>query len=61
MILEAEQEVARLESAFAAPDFHIQHGHEWQALEAKLQAAREQVPRLYARWEELERIKAAAE
>jgi ATP-binding cassette subfamily F protein uup len=61
VILEAEQEAARLEAAFAAPDFHTKHGHEWQALETKLQSARERVPRLYARWEELERIKSASE
>ena len=61
VILEAEHEVARLEAAFAAPDFHTKHGHEWEALEAKLKSAREGIPRLYARWEELERIKAAAE
>jgi ATP-binding cassette subfamily F protein uup len=61
VILEAEQEVARLETAFAAPDFHTRHGHEWEALETKLQSARERVPRLYARWEELERIKSVGE
>jgi ATP-binding cassette subfamily F protein uup len=60
-ILAIEQEVARLEAAFETPDFYTTHGHEWQALEAKLKAARETVPRLYARWEKLERIKAGAE
>jgi ATP-binding cassette subfamily F protein uup len=56
----AEAEVVRLEAEFASPDFYMKHGHEWPALEAKLKAAKEKVPRLYARWEELERIKAAS-
>ena len=51
----AEEEVARLESAFAEP----KPGHEWQAIEGQMQSAREHVVRLYARWEELERIKSA--
>jgi ATP-binding cassette subfamily F protein uup len=60
-ILAVEAEIARRETAFAAPDFYAVHGHDWEALEAQLEADRERVPRLYARWEELERIKAAAE
>lgn len=59
-ILAAEEEVARLETLFAAPDFYAKHGHEWQALEAQLAGGRHEVARLYARWEELERIKSAA-
>jgi ATP-binding cassette subfamily F protein uup len=59
-ILVAEAEVKRLETDFAAPDFHEKHGHDWQALETQLKEAKERVPRLYARWEELEAIKAAA-
>jgi ATP-binding cassette subfamily F protein uup len=59
-ILKAEAEVKRLETDFAAPDFHEKHGHDWQALETQLKEAKERVPRLYARWEELEAIKAAA-
>ena len=57
-ILNAESEVARLETLFAAPDFYTDHGHEWQELEKKLKASRDEVARLYARWEELEQIKA---
>jgi ATP-binding cassette subfamily F protein uup len=56
-ILSAEAEVARLESLFAKPDFYASHGHEAQALAAQLDAARAEVPRLYARWEELETIR----
>ena len=59
-ILAAEDNVARLEAAFAAPYFYTKHGHEWQQLEAQLKAAKERVPQLYARWEELERIKSGA-
>jgi ATP-binding cassette subfamily F protein uup len=59
-ILAAEAEVARLEALFAAPDFYQKHGHEVAALDAQLVAAREAVPRLYARWEELEAIRAAS-
>ncbi len=57
-ILAAEAEVARLEALFAAPDFYQKHGHEAAALDTQLAAAREEVPRLYARWEELEAIRA---
>jgi ATP-binding cassette subfamily F protein uup len=54
----AEVEVARLEKLFADPDFYQQHGADWQKLQAELEAARKRVPKLYARWEELEAIKA---
>jgi ATP-binding cassette subfamily F protein uup len=56
----AEAEVARFEQLFAAPDFYQKHGHDWQELETKLKATREEVQRLYARWEELEGLKAAS-
>jgi ATP-binding cassette subfamily F protein uup len=59
-ILAAEEEVARLEQLFAAPDFYQQHGERWQALEKELAAAKRKVPALYARWEELEGIRQAA-
>jgi ATP-binding cassette subfamily F protein uup len=58
-ILAAEGNVARLETAFAAPDFYEKHGHEWQTLETQLKQGKERVAHLYARWEELEAIKAA--
>ena len=58
-ILAAEGNVARLETMFAAPDFYEKHGDRWQALEKELAAARKEVARLYARWEELEAIRAA--
>jgi len=58
VIHEAEAEVAAMEAAFADPKFFAQHGHHWEAYEAKLEAAKKHIPELYARWEELERIKA---
>ena len=56
VILEAESEVARLEEAFAAPDFYATHGDRWQTMEVELNAARERVTQLYARWAELEEL-----
>jgi len=58
-IHKAEEEVRRLEATFLDPDFYDKHGHEWEALEAKLVKDKERVLQLYARWEELEAIKAA--
>jgi ATP-binding cassette subfamily F protein uup len=58
-ILAAENEVARIEAIFAAPDFPAQHSGDWRDLEAQLEAARHAVARLYARWEELAAIKSA--
>jgi ATP-binding cassette subfamily F protein uup len=60
VILEAESKVARLEEAFAAPDFYTKHGDRWQEMEAELAAARARVTQLYARWAELEELQAAA-
>jgi ATP-binding cassette subfamily F protein uup len=54
----AETEVSKLEKMFAEPDFYQKHGTDWQALQGKLDAARARIPKLYARWEELEGIKA---
>jgi len=60
-ILKAEENVARLEIIFNAPDFYEKHGENWQELETELQTAKEKVPHLYNRWEELEAIRLAAE
>ena len=56
-ILAAEEKVLLMETALAAPDFYAKHGHNWEALEAQLEAAKARVPKLYARWEELVEIK----
>ena len=59
-ILTAEENVARMETEFAAPDFYQKHGDRWKELQAKLDASKKEVARLYARWEELEAVRAAA-
>jgi len=58
-ILTLEEEVAKQEANFAAPDFYIKHGGDWQALEKKLAADKKEVARLYSRWEGLEAVRAA--
>jgi len=60
-LLAAEDEVSRLESLFNAPDFYEKHGSQWESLEAELKAGRHKIAQLYARWEELESVKIAAE
>ncbi len=52
----AEENVARLETFFADPTFYQTHRDRLKAMEAELDAARAEVARLYARWEELERL-----
>ncbi len=59
-ILTAENEAARLETAFADPDLFLRPKEEWTALETKLAGARQRVVLLYKRWEELEKLAAAA-
>jgi ATP-binding cassette subfamily F protein uup len=58
-ILAAEDEVARLEALFAAPDFYEKHASDFAALEGQLATARHEVARLYSRWEELEALRKA--
>src|SRR5687768_8113336 len=60
-ILAAENEVARIETLFAEPDFYVTHAAELTAWETKLRAARDEVARLYARWAELGEIATASE
>jgi len=57
-ILVAETEVTTLEAQFAEPDFYEKHRADWHTQEARLEAARKRVAHLYARWAELEGIKA---
>jgi ATP-binding cassette subfamily F protein uup len=57
-ILEAEAEIARIEGLFTSPDFHRTHAAQTDQLMATLAATKEQLARLYVRWEELEAIKA---
>jgi ATP-binding cassette subfamily F protein uup len=60
-IQSADAEVARIESLFASHDFHRTHATQTNQLVADLTAAKEKLSRLYARWEELEAIKAGAD
>ncbi|MGP8202277.1 MAG: ABC-F family ATP-binding cassette domain-containing protein [Limisphaerales bacterium] len=59
-ILALEAEIARIEGLFASPNFHRTHATQTNELLAQLAAAKEKLPRLYARWEELEALKSAA-
>jgi ATP-binding cassette subfamily F protein uup len=57
-ILAAETEVTRLETLFSEPGFFEKHQGDLDAQQAGLDAARKRVAQLYARWGELEGIKA---
>jgi ATP-binding cassette subfamily F protein uup len=59
VILAAEEEVTRIEAAFADPNFHAEHGADYPKLEVELRSARDRVARLYTRWEELGKIAGA--
>jgi ATP-binding cassette subfamily F protein uup len=54
----AEATIARIEALFAEPDFHRKHGQQTEQLTAELAAEKERVAKLFARWEELEQIRA---
>lgn len=60
-ILNAEEKVQTLDTTLNDPSFYITRSTEAPALLAQLETARQEVSRLYARWEELEAIKAAQE
>jgi len=55
-----EAEVARIEGLFANPDFFRKYAAQVNQLTEELDAAKASVTKLYARWEELEKLKAAA-
>jgi ATP-binding cassette subfamily F protein uup len=57
-IIQAESEVTRIEAIFAAPDFYEKRGEQTVQLTQELAAAKGEIERLYARWHELEEIKA---
>jgi ATP-binding cassette subfamily F protein uup len=54
-----EAAVARIEALFAEPGFYEKHGARWQELQTELDAAKADAARLYARWEQLEALRAA--
>ena len=53
-------EIARIEGLFASPDFHRTHATQTNQLNADRAAAKDNLARLYARWEELETIRVAS-
>ncbi len=55
----AEAEAAAIEKLLADPEFFVSRAKEFPEQERKLEASQKTVARLYARWEELEQIKAA--
>jgi ABC transport system ATP-binding/permease protein len=60
-ILGVEGRVAEIEAMFADPEFHQKYGDQAMALNNEVEAGRKRVETLYARWEELEAIRLAAE
>ncbi|HWI56805.1 MAG TPA: ATP-binding cassette domain-containing protein [Bacillota bacterium] len=55
-ILASEQRVHELETTLNDPEFHATRSREAHELIAELEAAKAEVARLYARWQELEQI-----
>jgi ATP-binding cassette subfamily F protein uup len=55
-----EAEIARIEGLFASPDFHRTHATQTNELNAQLDEAKENLTKLFARWEELEAIRLAS-
>jgi ATP-binding cassette subfamily F protein uup len=56
----AETEIARIEALFASPDFHRTHATQTNQLKTDLETAKENLTKLFARWEELEAIRLAS-
>ena len=61
VILESEENIAKLEAELSAPDLYEKHGDNWKQLETDLKTGKEKTAALYTRWEELEAIKSATE
>jgi ABC transport system ATP-binding/permease protein len=55
-----EAEIARIEKLFASPDFHRTHATQTNELNGQLADAKENLTKLFARWEELEGIRLAS-
>ena len=56
----AEAEIARIEGLFASPEFHRTHAAQTGQLTVQLAEAKENLTKLFARWEELEAIRLAS-
>jgi len=55
-----EAEIARIEGLFTSPDFHRTHATQTNELNAQLAEAKENLTKLFARWEELEALRLAS-
>jgi len=55
-----EEEIAKTEALFAEPDFHRNHASKTNELLALIESNKQQLLKVFARWEELEAIKAAS-
>ena len=60
-ILAVEERIAEIEAMFADPEFHRKHGADGPALHEEVEAKRASLEGLFARWEELEVVRLAAE
>ena len=56
-IIEAEAEVDRIEKIYTSPDYYLKYAEQTNKLNNQLTEAKEEVKKLYERWEELERKK----
>ena len=61
LILATEQEIARIETLFASPEFHRTHAAQTNDLMVELAATKEKLTKHFARWEELEAVRAASQ
>ncbi|MGV3772062.1 MAG: ABC-F family ATP-binding cassette domain-containing protein [Verrucomicrobiales bacterium] len=59
-IEQAENRIAEIEATFATPDFHRTHGHVADELKQELAQTKQLLSTLFARWEELEAVRAAS-
>jgi len=59
-IHEAEKRIAEIEALFIDPDFNRKYGQQTEELTAEINAAKERITKLFARWEELEAIRVAS-
>ena len=56
-ILEAETRVETIDAMFAEPDFYEKHGANAEALTSERDDLQTKLEELFARWEELEKIR----
>ena len=56
-IIEAESEAERIEKIFTSPDYYLKYAEQTNKLNKQLTEAKEEVKKLYERWEELEKKK----